>query len=131
MNTIYFLNLIAGNVFRSRVNPPIPSKYYVGLSQSTPNTSGGNVTEPSASEYKRVELTGLSVPANGVIKNSSPIIFNKVGATNWGTLTYYTVHDSISGGNLLFYGQLTKSKLLEQDDIMRIEPNGISLSFIN
>ena len=71
MNTTYFLNLVAGNVFGTKKTPAIPSNYYLGLSRTEPNVSGGNVSEPAASGgYARIKLTNLSQPSNGVVTNS-------------------------------------------------------------
>ena len=47
MNTTRFLNLIAGNVFGTKKDITIPTTYYLGLSTTTPNASGGNYTEPT------------------------------------------------------------------------------------
>lgn len=56
MTTTYFLNLTAGNLFKTKTDPAIPASYYIGLSSTEPNISGGNVTEPSTSGtgYARV-----------------------------------------------------------------------------
>ena len=61
MNTTYFLNQVMGNLFKTKETPALPSEYYIGLSSTAPNISGGNVTEPlSNSGYKRVKLENLS-----------------------------------------------------------------------
>ena len=71
MNTTYFLNLAAGNLFGTKTSPEIPSNYYIGLSTSAPNVNGTNVNEPSTSAgYARVKLTTLSEPASGVVTNT-------------------------------------------------------------
>ena len=69
MNTTYFLNLVAGNVFGTKTSPAIPTTYYLGLSSTAPTSSGTNVTEPSSagSAYARVKLENLSEPTGGVI----------------------------------------------------------------
>lgn len=69
MNTTYFLNQIMGNVFKSKTDPALPQKYYLGVSTTEPNVNGTGVTEPtdSGSGYKRIEITGLSEPTNGAI----------------------------------------------------------------
>ena len=46
MNTTYFLNCVAGNVFGSKADPAIPQHYYVGLSTTEPSIDGSNVSEP-------------------------------------------------------------------------------------
>lgn len=56
MNTKYFLNLVAGNVFRSKETPAIPTKYYIGLSKTEPNETGrqGNGAGDMAAGYRLV-----------------------------------------------------------------------------
>lgn len=47
MNTTYFLNCVAGNLFHTKESPTIPAQYYIGLSSSTPAIDGSGVNEPS------------------------------------------------------------------------------------
>ncbi len=76
MNTNYFLNCVAGNVFGTKTDPAIPTTYYIGLSTTTPNTNGSGVDEPSTDAgYARVQLTTLSEPLDGVVTNSQAINF--------------------------------------------------------
>ena len=103
MNTTYFLNLAAGNLFGTKTSPEIPSNYYIGLSTSAPNVNGTNVNEPSTSAgYASVKLTTLSEPASGGVTNTQAINFNESTAS-WGTITHFVIYDSdtVVGGNLL------------------------------
>ena len=90
MNTKYFLNLVAGNVFRSKETPAIPTKYYIGLSKTEPNETGGNVTEPeTAAGYARVELNSLGEPVDGLVRQSTSMSLPTAGAL-LPTLLYMT-----------------------------------------
>ena len=73
MNTTYFKNIIMGNVFRTATGTALPTTYYIGLSSTAPTAEGTNVTEPSGSGtgYRRVQLTSLTTPEDGVINNSA------------------------------------------------------------
>lgn len=127
MNTTYFLNLVAGNIYRTKTSPAIPSKYYIGLSTTTPTIAGGNITEPSASAgYARIELNSLGVPTNGVVKNSSDINWPQSTAS-WGTITHYVIWDSLTGGNALSYGPLTTPRAVEAATVMSVRTNSLSL----
>lgn len=130
MNTTYFLNLVAGNVFRTKTSPAIPTTYYLGLSKTAPNLSGGNVSEPSGGGYARIKLTGLSTPSNGIVTNTNAIDFAESTAA-WGTVTHFVVYDALTGGNLLMYGQLTTSRSVETATIMTIKAGALMLSVIN
>lgn len=133
MNTTYFLNLTAGNIFGTKTTPAIPTKYYIGLSTTTPTLTGTNVTEPSAGAgYARVELTNLSAPSGGVVTNNQAINFNESTA-NWGTITHFVIYDSdtVGGGNLLMYGALSTPRSVEAATIMTIKQGYLNLSVQN
>lgn len=131
MNTTYFLNLVAGNVFGSKKSPAIPEKYYLGLSSTAPSLDGSSVTEPSdGAGYARVELTSLSTPVEGVVTNSSAIDFAESTA-EWGTMTHFVIYDAPSEGNLLMYGELSASRRVEAATIMTIKIGSLNLSVVN
>lgn len=133
MNTTYFLDLAAGNLFRSKLSPAIPSNYFIGLSKSAPNISGGNVTEPATSAgYGRVQLNNLSEPVSGVVTNQQPIHFEESTA-DWGTVTHFVIFDSnvVGSGNLLMYGELSTPRSVETATIMTIKAGYLRLSALN
>lgn len=131
MNTTYYLNLVAGNIFRTQETPKIPEKYYLGLSSTAPSLDGRGATEPgSGTGYKRVELTNLSTPEGGVVTNNSAIDFDESTA-EWGTMTHYVIYDAETGGNLLMYGQLSTSRNVEAATIMTIKAGSLNLSVVN
>lgn len=133
MNTNYFLNCAAGNLFGTKNDPAIPSAYYIGLSTSAPNINGTNVSEPSTSAgYARVELTTLSEPATGVVTNSQAINFNESTAS-WGMITHFVIYDSptVGSGNLLMYGALSTPRSVEAATIMTIKEKYLNLSAQN
>ena len=133
MNTNYFLNCVAGNVFNTKTSPALPTKYYIGLSTTAPDANGGNVDEPSTTAgYKRVELTTLSEPNNGVVTNQYAVNFDESTAS-WGTVTHFVIYDSttVDAGNLLMYGELTTPRSVEASTIMTIKEGYLKLSVQN
>ena len=121
MNTNYFLNCVAGNVFGTKTDPAIPTTYYIGLSTTTPNTNGSGVDEPSTDAgYARVQLTTLSEPLDGVVTNSQAI-------------THFVIYDSptVDSGNLLMYGELSTPRSVETATIMTIKEGYLKLSAQN
>lgn len=133
MNTTYFLNNVAGNVFQTKTTPAIPTTYYLGLSTTEPQLSGSGVSEPSISAgYARVLLNSLSQPVNGVVTNSASVSFAKSTAS-WGVIPYFVIYDSdtVGSGNLLMYGQLSTSRTVEASTIMTIEAGDLSLAVQN
>nr|DAY13049.1 MAG TPA: hypothetical protein [Caudoviricetes sp.] len=131
MNTTYFLNCAAGNIFNTKTSPALPTNYYIGLSTSAPTISGSGVTEPSIDAgYARVRLTSLSEPNDGVVTNSQAINFNESTAS-WGTITHFVIFDSATAGNLLMYGTLSTPRSVETATIMTIKEGYLSLSAQN
>lgn len=133
MNTNYFLNCVAGNVFGTKTDPAIPTTYYIGLSTTTPNTNGSGVDEPSTDAgYARVQLTTLSEPLDGVVTNSQAINFNESTAS-WGTITHFVIYDSptVDSGNLLMYSELSTPRSVETATIMTIKEGYLKLSAQN
>ena len=131
MNTTYFLNQVMGNLFKTKETPALPSEYYIGLSSTAPNISGGNVTEPlSNSGYKRVKLENLSEPADGVITNEQAISFDESTA-NWGTMSHFVIYDALEAGNLLMYDPLSTPRNVEAATIVTIKANSLTLTLSN
>ncbi len=131
MNTTYFLNLAAGNLFKTKVNPAIPADLYIGLSTTTPTIAGANVTEPAAaSGYSRVKLVSLSEPTSGVVTNEQAVSFNESTAS-WGTITYFVIYDAATSGNLLMFGALSTPRVVEAATIMTIKAGYLNLTTQN
>lgn len=132
MNTIYFLNQVMGNVFRSRTNPPISDQYFLALSSTEPSIDGNGVTEPErmGTGYERVEIDCFSEPVNGTIVNTDDITFPESLAP-WGVMTHYAIYDAAEGGNLLIYDALTLSRIVETNTVVAIKPENLKLTLSN
>lgn len=130
MNTTYFLNLLAGNVFRAKLTPALPETLYVGLSSTEPALDGTGFSEPSDSAYSRIELTGMSAPSGGEVSNSVLLSFPE-SVTNWGTITHFGIFDASTGGNLLMYGELDPHRTVEEVTVMSFKPGAMKLSMQN
>lgn len=131
MNTTYFLNCVAGNLFQTDTDVALPKEYYIGLSTTAPSVTGSNVSEPStASGYARVKLDSLSAPDAGVVENTSNINFPESTAS-WGTITHFVIFDAATGGHLLMYGTLSTERVVEAATIMTIKAEFLKLSAQN
>lgn len=133
MNTNYFLSCVAGNVFQTKKSPAVPSEYYIGLSTTAPNIEGSGYNEPSTDAgYKRVKLTSLSEPTDGLVTNTLAINFDESTAS-WGTVTHFVIFDTgtVDAGNLLMYGALSTPRAVEAATIMTIKENYLKLSVTN
>lgn len=131
MTSTYFLNCIMGNVFKTKENPTLPNKVYLGLSSTAPAVDGSGVSEPLASAgYERVELTNLGEPSNGVISNDSEISFPESSAS-WGTVTHFVLYDAPTNGNLLMFNVLSQSRSVETATIVMVKTGSLKITLVN
>ena len=131
MNTTHFLDRAAGNLFKTKTSPAIPTEYYIGLSTTEPTMTGTNVSEPARSSgYSRVLLSNLSTPTNGVVTNTANINFQESTAS-WGTVTHFVIYDAEVDGNLLMYGELSTPRVVEAATVMTIRQDYLRLSVQN
>ena len=116
MNTTYFLNCAAGNIFNTKTSPALPKTYYIGLSTSAP----------------AINSTGVNETSTDAVTNSQAINFNESTAS-WGTITHFVIYDSatVGEGNLLMYGTLSTPRSVETATIMTIKEGYLSLSAQN
>ena len=94
---------------------------YLGLFTATASEAGGG-TEVSGGAYARKAITfgAASTDGDGVtsMTNSTQIEFPTATAS-WGTVTAWGIWDSLTDGNLVWYGDLTVSKeILANDTIL-------------
>jgi hypothetical protein len=130
MVTTYFLNNVAGNVFRTQTTPGIPAQYFIGLSRTTPALDGTGATEPTGMGYARVLLSNLSTPNGGVVTNNLAISFNE-STGNWGIITNFVIFDSLTGGNLLMYDELTTPRSIEPATEVVFKSGNLKLTVSN
>ena len=51
--------------------------------------------------------------------------------TDWGTITHYVVYDALTGGNLLFYGPLSKKRAIEANTIITFRAGELDITLEN
>ncbi len=107
-----------------------PATVYVALFTSAANDAGGG-GEPSSGAYARVAVasslanwsgtqsagsTAASSGTSGQISNNNAVTFPAPSGANWGVLTYFGIFDASTSGNLLYWGQLTTPKTVNDGD---------------
>lgn len=112
----YLLNKLNQLIFGNTAFTP-PATIFVGLSTTTPNPDGTNVTEPSAANgYGRVAVTNDTShwhttpgqpPTGERQSNVLAVAFAQATGVGWGNVTYVVLYDAASGGNFLGFGQLS------------------------
>ena len=101
-----------------------PATLYVGLYTATPNDAGGG-TEVSGTGYAR--QSAAFTTSGDTTSNTAAIEFPTAGSS-WGTVTHVGVFDASTSGNLLVYGTLSTSKLVESGDVFRIPAGDLDIS---
>jgi len=105
---------------------------YIGLFTSAPSdSSAGTEVSGSGTAYERVQIgsTGqgsFNAAAGGEIDNDAEFRWADALA-DWGTITHVGLFDAATGGNLLVYGQLQSSVVIELGDIFKVPANGFTI----
>lgn len=106
-----------------------PSRY-IALFTADPGESGSFTSEISTSgtAYARQSISFGSA-ASGSISNNATVTFPTATA-NWGTISHVAIVDSdtAGAGNVLFYGAVTTSKLIETGDTFQISNGNLTIS---
>lgn len=120
-----------------------PATTYVGLLTAAPSDSGGG-TEVTGGSYARASVasgtgawtatqggtSGASSGTTGTTGNAATISYATPSAS-WGTVTHFGVYDALTGGNLLFYGALTASKVINSGDSVSFAAGALTLQIDN
>ena len=127
----YLENKVLDHVLRNTAYTQ-PGNLYIGLfkNNSLTNLEAGTLTDEVSTAggtlYARKAVT-FGAAASGTATNSATVTFDAAGA-DWGTITAIAILDTITTGNVLFYGNLTTSKLIENGDTMQFVSTNISVS---
>lgn len=137
----YLENKMVDQLFRGQT-APTTSTLYVALLTAAPSDSGGG-TEVSGGAYARVAVTSslanwagtqsagsttASSGTSGQTSNNIAITFPTPSAT-WGTATHFGIYDASTGGNLLFHGELSIAKTINESDTVTFPVGTLSVTF--
>lgn len=128
MMTNYLKNKVQDYLF-SGITFVTPTTYYIALSKTLPLADGTGVTEPTGGGYSRIAVskgtTSFTTSVNGIVKNKITLLSTDA-TTAWGSIPYYGVYDSATGGNLLYGGTLAIVRNVDVEMQLVLEPNGIT-----
>jgi len=121
---------ILNHFFRNTDIGAPPANVYIALyTTATDDASGG--TEVTGGSYARAAVSttgGWSAPGvAGLTDNVADIVFATASA-NWGTITHVAVYDAVTGGNRLFHGALTASKVVNSGDIFKFLAGALDIT---
>ena len=120
----YLANALINTTTRQVVFTP-PTKVWVSLYTTDP-TKDDTGREVDAATYAREELK-LSMPFDGVSTNENLMQWN-TATTEWGIITHLTIHDSETGGNMLYFTPLDVPKNIEIGDQFQITVGNLKLT---
>lgn len=120
----YLENAVVNHVLRNTALPAVPV-VYIALSKADPLDTGAGLSEPTGG-YARKAAT-FSAPTNGATSNSALVIFGAATAS-WGTITHFAAFSAATGGNMLYHGALTASKVVAQYDSLEFPAGNLTIS---
>lgn len=110
-----------------------PSNLYIGLftGSALSNLEAGtlsNEVSTSGTAYAR-KAVSFGNASSGSASNSATVTFDAATA-DWGTITAIAIMDGATVGadNVLFYGNLTTAKLIENGDTLQFVTNNVTVS---
>ena len=104
-----------------------PTAWYVALYTAAPADAGGG-TEVSTGGYARKSVTfNAAASPGGTTENAGIVTWTASGA-DYGTVTHMGILDAVSGGNLLWHGALTSSKVVQDGDTVQFNAGNLALT---
>lgn len=102
-----------------------PSALYVALSTGSfaDDNSG---TELSGNGYTRKVVT-FGTASGGSISSNSNVEFD-TATGDQGTISHFGIFDASSGGNLLYHGAFSTSKVISTGDVLKIASGSLTVS---
>lgn len=130
----YIENAIA-NWFRGTAFPTVPAQMYLAAFTAAPTSSGGG-TEVSGGGYARVQVTpnttNWNAPTNSgnaqQITNAVQIAFAQATAS-WGSVVGVALFDALTGGNMLWYGDLNSPVTVNNGFQLTLPVGNITITF--
>jgi len=105
----------------------MPATVYLGLFTSGGGLEAGTLTaEISGGSYTR-KVIDFAASSGGSAANSATIDFTTATAT-WGTITHIAVLDASTGGNVLYHGAVSTSKLIESGDTFQVSTGNMTIA---
>ncbi len=125
----FWSNAILSLLF-GQTSPSAIGTLYFALYTANPTGAGGG-TEVSGGSYARVSVTNntsnFPAASSQSSSNANVITFTTASA-NWGTITAVGVFDASTSGNLLMWGPLSVSKVINSGDQFKIAANNATFT---
>lgn len=113
-----------------------PAGLYVGLHTSPVSLAATdalleagtltNEVSTSGTAYVRKSVT-FGAAASGTSSSNVTVTFD-TATSDWGNITHISISDTVSSGNVLYWGQLTTAKTIQTGDTMQFVSTNITIS---
>ena len=131
----YYSDAILDSIFDSDALPVPAVSFFVALCLTQP-ALGDTGTQVQAKEviytnYARTALsltTGFGTSADGTILNTEAVTFPIVGTTGSAAIGWWAILDLLDDGNLYFWGTVTSTPTLSEDDVPILSIGDISIT---
>jgi hypothetical protein len=117
---------ILNHVLRNTAYTPATT-VELALFTTLPGEDGTGGVEVSGGSYARQTVT-FSAPVSNSVSNAGAVTFPQATAS-WGTVVGIGVYEDVgAGGNLLYYGSLTTSKVVDTGDQLSFSNGALTVS---
>lgn len=102
---------------------------YIALctARVTDSNTGTTIDEPAGGSYARVRCRTWDKSSGGATENSQDITFPTATA-GWGKILDFAICDTLTTGNVLAYGSLTVSKVVQTGDTPKFSTGDIDIT---
>ena len=127
-------NAVIESTLRGAAFPAI-TKVYVALHTNNPTDAGGNeVTSALWPSYARQDAakggsisSGWTAAADGVSKNALQLIFPVFNGSADLTVTHFSLHTVLTGGNMLVYAPLQAPRTVQNGDVFVVDTQKLTV----
>lgn len=111
-----------------------PGTVHFALFTGVTDGDANSVTQVSGGGYTRAAVTNNATNfpgatlGTGAKSNGTQITFPTATAS-WGTVTHWGVYDAATGGNLLYWGELTTPRTINSGDTPRFNTGDFTITF--
>jgi hypothetical protein len=108
-----------------------PTAMFVGLHTADPTASTATAltTEVTGNGYLRQAATFTEPDGSYLTFNTADITFGPANPNAWGAITFISIWDAASSGNLLYYGALSSTVTINALDSFLLASGGLSIQF--
>lgn len=122
----YLEAALIGHVLRN-VAYTSPTTVYLSLHTADP-TDADVAGELSGDGYAR-QACAFDAPGatDGLTQNTAAEAFTAAGG-DWGTVTHIGIYDALTGGNLLFHGEMTYAKSVDDTKTLTFDAGDLTIT---